>query len=111
MGGQIVEHDTNAIGFWIVYVDQFAHAFGEVGGSAVLGDLYLAPGSVHVDEHEQIGRAIASILVIEALDLSRLCRDRWPGLADELDRTLVEADYRLAARERLLRSGTILLST
>jgi len=42
-----------------VYVDELAHAFCEVCGGAVLGHFHLAPGSVHIDEHELIGGAIA----------------------------------------------------
>ncbi len=41
MGGQIVEHHANAIGLGIVHVDEFAHALGEVGCGAVLGDLHI----------------------------------------------------------------------
>ena len=67
---------------------------GEVFGGAPIGDLHLAPGAVRVEEDEQIGRAVAPVLAVVALDLSRLGRDRQAHLADELDRALVEADHR-----------------
>ena len=45
-------------------------------------------------EHEQVRGAVAPVLAVVALDLSRRGRDRLPHLADELDRALVEADHR-----------------
>src|SRR5258708_28599571 len=47
-----------------------------------------------VEEDEQIGRAVALVLAVVALDLPRLGRDRLAHLADELGRALVEADDR-----------------
>jgi hypothetical protein len=38
-------------------VSEIAHADCEVLGGAPLGDLHLAPGAVHVQEHEQADRA------------------------------------------------------
>ena len=68
---------------------------------APLGDLHLAPGVVHVEEDEQVRCAVAPVLAVVALDLSRLGRDRLAGLADELDRALVEADHRPLRISRL----------
>ena len=53
-----------------------------------------APGSMRVEEDEQIDRPIAFILAIVALELARLGRDRRPYLADELGRALIETNYR-----------------
>src|SRR4029077_16557913 len=75
-------------------VGEIAHAGGEVLGGTPLGDLQLAPGAVHVQEHEQVRGAVAPVLAVVALDLSRRGRDRLAHLADELDRALVEADHR-----------------
>ena len=74
-------------------VGEFAHADGEVDRRATLGDFHLAPGTVGVEEHEQIGGSVAPVLAVVALDLPRLGRDRPAHLADELDRALVEADH------------------
>ena len=49
---------------------------------------------VGVEEDEQIGRAVALVLAVVALDLPRLGRDRLAHLADELGRALIEADDR-----------------
>src|SRR5262249_61782938 len=54
----------------------------------------VAPGAVHVQEHEQVSGAVAPVLAVVALDLPRRGRDRLAHLADELRRALVEADYR-----------------
>ena len=75
-------------------VGEIAHAGGEVLRGAALGDLHLAPGTVHIDEHEQVGGAVAPVLAVVALDLARLGGDRLAHFADELDRALVEADHR-----------------
>ena len=63
-------------------------------GGAPFGDLHLAPGAVHIQEHEQVRGSVAFIFAVVALDLPRLGRDRPADLADELDRALVEADHR-----------------
>ena len=49
---------------------------------------------MHVEEDEQVGRPIALVLAVAALELARLRRDRQADLADELRRALVEADHR-----------------
>src|SRR5262245_38036520 len=70
---------------------------------------------MYVEEDEQVGRAIALVLVVVTLELARLGRDRLPDLADELGWALVEADHR-ALRiglfgieiEHILHAGDIL---
>jgi hypothetical protein len=57
-------------------IDEVAHAVGEVGGGAPLGDLHLAPGAVRVEEDEQVGGAVALVLAVVALQPSRRGRDR-----------------------------------
>lgn len=57
-------------------VGELPHAGGEVDGSPVVGYFDLAPGPMHVEEHEQVGRAIALVLAVIALELARLGRDR-----------------------------------
>ena len=74
-------------------VSEFAHADGEFDRRATRGDFHLAPGTVGVEEHEQIGGSVAPVLAVVALDLPGLGRDRPAHLADELDWALVEADH------------------
>jgi hypothetical protein len=52
------------------------------------------PGSVHVDEHEDIGRAVTYVFVVEPSTLTGFGTDRNPLLADELPRGLIEAHDR-----------------
>src|SRR6266498_3072601 len=52
----------------------------------------IAPGSMHVQEDEQVGGPIALILAVVALELTRRGRDRLPDLADELGRAFVKAN-------------------
>ena len=75
-------------------IDEFAHALGVVFRRPPLGDLDLAPGTMHVEDDEEIGGAVAAVLVIVAFELARLGRDWLAHLADELDRAFVEADHR-----------------
>ena len=70
VGGQIIQHDADALRFGKVDVHEFLHAGGEVDGGAAVGDFDLAPGPMHVKEDEQIGGAIALVLAIVALQLA-----------------------------------------
>ena len=77
MGGEIVEDDPDALGVGEVEVDEVAHGEGEVVGGAALGDFDVAPGAMGIEADEEIGGAVAAILVVEAL------RPAWlrPGSA------------------------------
>jgi hypothetical protein len=55
----------------------------------------------NVEEDEQVGGAVASVLIVIALRLPRRGRDRLTRLADQLGRALVEAHHR-PGRVRLL---------
>jgi hypothetical protein len=45
-------------------VGEFAHADGEVRRRAALGDLDLSPGAIGIEEHEQVGGAVAPVFVV-----------------------------------------------
>src|SRR6202035_1122906 len=75
-------------------VDEIAHALGVVFCRSPLSDFDLAPGTMHVEENEEIDRTIATILVIVTFELTRPGRDGLTDLADELHRTFVEAHDR-----------------
>jgi len=49
---------------------------------------------MRIEEDEQIGGAVATVLVVVAFELTRLGRNGLTHLADELDRGFVEADHR-----------------
>jgi len=86
VGGQIIQHDADALRFGKVNVYEFLHAGREVDDGTAGGDFDLAPGPMHVEEDEQIGCAITLVLAIVTLQLSRLGLDRLANLADELGR-------------------------
>src|SRR5258708_11448978 len=77
-----------------MHVDDLAHAVSVVFCRSALSDFDLTPGSMHVEEDEQVGRSIALILAVETFELAWSGRDRLAHLTDELCRTLVETDHR-----------------
>jgi len=94
VGGEIVEHHPDALGFWEIDIDEFTHTQGEIIGGAVIGDFDPSPRSVDIEEDEEIDGAIAAILVVEALWPSWCGSDGLARLADELGRAFIEADHR-----------------
>ena len=64
----------------------------KVTARAAVGDLRVAPRLVHVDKHEDVRRAVAHILVVEARRPAWLRHDRHARFADQLSRRLVETD-------------------
>src|SRR5258708_37452658 len=77
-----------------MHVDDLAHAVSVVFCRSALSDFDLTPGSMHVEEDEQVGRSIALVLAVETFELAWSGRDRLAHLPDELCRTLVEKDHR-----------------
>src|SRR5215472_8705898 len=67
-----------------MHVDDLAHAVSVVFCRSALSDFDLTPGSMHVEEDEQVGRSIALILAVETFELAWSGRDRLAHLADEL---------------------------
>lgn len=52
-------------------VDELTHAVSVVHGGAAVGDLDVAPAPIRIEGDEEIDGAVAAILVIVALALSR----------------------------------------
>ena len=106
-------YDAELVGVGIVHIDQLAHADGEVLAGAPIGDL--EPRPVDVDRDKEVGRAVALVLAVVSVSLSGLRRDRHAPLADQLDRTFIEADHgslgimRLGIQiEQILHAGDVL---
>lgn len=74
-------------------VDELAHAFGVVFCRAPLSDFDLAPGTMHVEQDEEIDGAIATILIIVTFEPAGLGRNGLTRFADELHRAFVEAHH------------------
>jgi hypothetical protein len=81
VGRQIIQHDADALCLGKVNLHEFPQAGSEVDGGAAVSDFDLAPGSMHVEEDEQIGGSVALIFAVVALQLTRLGLDR---LADSV---------------------------
>src|ERR1043165_7874639 len=92
MSRQVVENDADLLGVGIVLVDEVAQALGEVQASSTVRHLGVSPGSVRVDEHEDVGGAVAYVFVVVAASLAWLSLHRNSLLADELSWRFVEAD-------------------
>src|SRR4051794_19986108 len=52
-------------------VGQIAHAGGKILRHSLLGDRHMSPRLVRIEEHEQIGRAVALVFVVIPLRLTR----------------------------------------
>src|SRR5580692_5326510 len=94
VGRQVVLHNADVLGLGIMDIDELAHELSVVFCCPSFGDLDLAPGTMHVEDDEEIDGAVAAVLVIVAFELARLGRNWLAHLTDELDRTFVEADHR-----------------
>ena len=71
MDRQIVLHDADGLSVWIVQIDEFAHAFGIIFRCTPLGDFDLTPEPIGIEDNEEIGGAVAAILVVVSLRLAR----------------------------------------
>src|SRR3984957_8359667 len=74
-------------------IGQVAHALGEVTCGPLVRHLHMPPRFVHVEKHEQIGRAVALIFVIVTLGLTRCCWDWLAHFTNQLCWTFVEANH------------------
>src|SRR5258705_6931986 len=92
MRGEVVQPYADLLRLRIVDVDQVSHALGKVERSALLSDLDVPPGPMRIEEDEEIRRAVALVLVVVSLALSRTRRQGQPLLRNELSRALVETD-------------------
>ena len=89
---EIVQHDTNHVSFWIAFVYQPLHFVSKVQLGTLLGHMHVPPASLWFDKEKEIPCAIAFVLIIKALWLSRL-RWQWePGLFDQLLVRFIKVD-------------------
>ena len=65
-----------------------------IHGGVAIGDLDMAPAFERSKHHEEVGGAVALVLVVETGRASRFHRDRHARLGNELLRGLVQANQR-----------------
>src|SRR5215475_2747508 len=94
VGWEIVLHDADVLHVWIVQIDEVAHALGVIFCCSALRHLDLAPGSMHVEDDEQIGGSLALVFAVIPFKPAGSGRHWLPDLADELGGALVETDHR-----------------
>ena len=92
MGAEIILHQHDLAGCRKVRIGQSLEYLRVIHSSTAAGDLDVSPSLQWREQHEQIGGAVALILVVVASGLSRLGRDRHARLLDELFGCFIEAD-------------------
>lgn len=102
MGIEIVLDENDAFGSRKVDIGQVLEDVGIIDCGPPIGNLYVAPPFQGREQHEEIGRAVAFVLVVEPGGLSRFHRHRNPGFGDQLLGCLIEADQRPS---RITRAG------
>src|SRR5512145_1187216 len=89
---EIIQHHANHFGFGIAYVHQPLHCMGKVHLGALLRHLHVPPARLRFDKEKEIPGAIAFVLVVKALRLSRLRWQRDAGLFDQLLARFIKVD-------------------
>ena len=92
MGAEIVLHQHDLAGCRKVVVGQSLEYLCIVQSGAAVGDLDVSPSLQWCEQHEQIGGAVALILVVVAGGLSRLGRDWHARFLDKLFGCFIQAD-------------------
>ena len=84
MGAEIVLNECDLPGRRKMRVGQFLEDLREIHGGVAVGYLDTPPAFQRREHHEQIGRAIALILVVKACGSPWLGRDRHARFGDQL---------------------------
>src|SRR5215813_6294119 len=97
MDAEIVLDQNDGLGVREVDVGQVFQDASVIHGGMAICDLDVAPAFERSKHHEEIGGAIALVLIIETGRASRFHRDRHARFGNELLRGLVEANQRIIA--------------
>ena len=77
VGIEVVQHDPNPLRLGVGFVHQPPHLVGKVLHPPLLGDRHMPPTPQGLAEHEQIARAVASVLIVKPLSPSPM---GWIGM-------------------------------
>src|ERR671918_477477 len=94
VGVQVVHDQHDLLGLRVLLIDHLAEQMGEVHRRAPLRHLHPPLPRQRLEDHEQIGRALALVLVIDALRLPRRHRDGQAGFCHQLFAGLIHAHLR-----------------
>src|SRR5882672_1001521 len=83
-------------------VRQILEKMREIGGGVTIGDLNMAPAFQRCEQHEQISRSIAFVLIIVPCDTPGFCRNWHTRFGDQLFRRLIQTNQRTLRIARLV---------
>jgi hypothetical protein len=92
---EIVLDQYDGLGVGEVAIGQFFQDVSVIHGGVAIGDFDMAPAFEGCKHHEDVGGAVALVLVIVASRASPLNRDRQACLGKELLGGLVQAHQRV----------------
>ena len=117
MDVQVVQHEVNATSLGVGAGEQFVDEGDEVALAPVFGDRDRSLARLGLDRHEQVGRALADVLVVDFGGGVRRHRQRRAAVREQLQALLVDADHRLAdaqgfgvQREQVVHAKAVLLA-
>ena len=107
VGIEVVQHDPNPLRLGVGFVHQPPHLVGKVLHPPLLGDRHMPPTPQGLAEHEQIARAVASVLIVKPLSPSPMGWNRYAALGDQLGGGLIKTRLWAAGDRRAHHKGPI----
>ena len=95
MGVEVVLHQADLFGLWIVHLYQLPHAVGIVLSGASLAHPDVPPTPQRLAQHQLIADSLAFVLVVLLGRTAWPSRQRFSSFAEELLAGLIEADHRV----------------
>src|SRR5258706_3283533 len=92
---QVILHQADVLGLRVDLIDEPAHHLGVVVHGALRSHLDVPPAGQWLNQHEQVARATAFVLVIHALRLAWLNRNRRLHISMPHHRLFIQADGRI----------------
>ena len=93
VGVEIVEHHPDLVSIRVEFIHELLHRQSELGSGSLFGDHDFTPGSVGVDEEQDLRRAIALVMVILLRWMAGQYGSWSLDLVDELLEAFVKAHH------------------
>ena len=100
VGIQVVQHEVNAARPRVRFAQECLDEADEVRLAPVIGDRDDALSRLGLDRHEQIGRSLAHVFVVQLGRLTRRHGQGFAAMSNELHALLVDANHGLVAAHR-----------